>query len=114
MRSKTSSMAPAGTNRNRRTLGRSNAIRRTPVLAGQRPLFTGSDHGAAIRLTPKHFGAREQGGGWGPSSEAFLRMNERMLAQMDVRLELRSSKDGPNVFLIPGANAGAVPLRSAT
>ena len=102
----------AATRNSRRAFARTTASRRAPALADQKPLFRGTDHGHPIRLRPDDFGARQQGGGWGPSAEAFLRLNEPALSLLDVRAELRSSNTGPQVVLLPGARAGAIPLRS--
>lgn len=89
-------------------------MRRAPVLPGQKPLFTGTDHGHPIRVAAELFGARQQGGGWGAGAESFIRLNQSALERLDVRADLRSAPDGPQVLLIPGERAGAVPLRSAT
>jgi hypothetical protein len=64
-------------------------------------------------LRPDAFAPVQRGGGWGPFVESFLRMNEEALAKLDVSHQLRSSDVGVQLELVPGAHAGAIPLRSA-
>lgn len=79
----------------------------------QRPLLCAVDHGHPLTVTPDFFAPTQRGGGWGPFSETFLRMNETPLRALDVRAELSPSHEGAAVCLVPGGHAGAIPLRSA-
>lgn len=92
-------------------------MRVAPRHAGHVPapkrLFRATDHGRAVTVDPEHFAPAQRGGGWGPFAEGFLRMNESALTRLDVRPEIASSDAGVRLALIPGARAGAIPLRSA-
>jgi hypothetical protein len=82
--------------------------------AGQpKPLAKARDHGRAIVIEADAFAPAQRGGGWGPFAEAFLRLNEAALTRLDVRAQIGSAESGVTLSLIPGARAGAVPLRSA-
>jgi hypothetical protein len=64
-------------------------------------------------LSPEAFAPVQRGGGWGPFVESFLRVNEAALAKLDVSPLVRSTDAGVNLSLLPGARAGAIPLRSS-
>lgn len=84
---------------------------RAGVALRQKPLFVATDHGRPVRLPPKIFSVPERGGYWGVASEPFFRLNEQALALLDARVELTTTATGPQLQLVPGGKAGAVPLR---
>jgi len=101
---------------------RRRAFRRLPARAAprhagagpdQKRLLRASDHGRSVVLDAELFAPAQRGGGWGAFADAFLRLNEKTLAKLDVVLEVTSSESGVRLSLIPGGSAGAVPLRSA-
>ena len=79
----------------------------------QKQLFKARDYGPGVTLRAEVFAPAQRGGGWGPFAESFLRMNERALSNLEVKAEIGSSESGVRVVLVPGARAGAIPLRSA-
>lgn len=79
----------------------------------QKPLFKARDHGSPVTLDAEMFAPAQRGGGWGPFAESFLRINEAALSKLDVQAVIGSSDSGVRVKLVPGARAGAIPLRSA-
>lgn len=96
--------------------------RRTPARfaarhAGQAPdqtrLYKGTDHGRGVIVHPDAFAPVQRGGGWGPFVDAFLRLNGDALRKLDVSPTIRSAEHGVQIELLPGAHAGAIPLRSA-
>lgn len=89
------------------------APRHAGTAPAQKPLFKATDHGRAVTVDAEAFAPAQRGGGWGPFAESFLRMNEAMLAKLDVKAEVGSSDAGVRLRLVPGGRAGAVPLRSA-
>ena len=62
---------------------------------------------------PDAFAPVQHGGGWGPFVDAFLRLNGDALRKLDVSPTIRSAEHGVQIELLPGAHAGAIPLRSA-
>ena len=62
---------------------------------------------------PDAFAPVQRGGGWGPFVDAFLRLNGDALRKLDVSPTIRSAEHGVQIELLPGAHAGAIPLRSA-
>jgi hypothetical protein len=66
-----------------------------------------------VIVGPNFFAPAQRGGGWGPFSETFLRMNEASLRALDVKADLAPSSEGGSIRLVPGGRAGAIPLRSA-
>jgi hypothetical protein len=68
-------------------------------------LFKATDHGRGVPLDAEAFAPAQRGGGWGPFSESFLRMNEQTLAKLEVRAEIGSSDSGVRVTLVPGQRA---------
>lgn len=79
----------------------------------QKPVLTATDHGQPVRVRPADFAPASRTGGWGGFAESFLRFNEATLRELDVVANLVASHPEPAVELLPGARAGAVPLRSA-
>ncbi len=71
------------------------------------------DHGPPVIFGPRAFAPAQRGGGWGPFSETFLRMNEASLRALDVKADLAPGPEGAAVGFVPGGRAGAIPLRSA-
>ena len=101
----------------RRAVRRPLPSRAAPRHAGtgptQKKLFKGTDHGADVALDPRLFAPAQQGGGWGPFVDAFLRLNEQALASLDLKPSISSSDAGVRLALTPGGRTGAIPLRSA-
>lgn len=64
-------------------------------------------------VRPAGFAPIQREPGWGSFAENFLRLNERALQALDVRMDLMAGSEGAMVRLTPGGRAGAVPLRSA-
>src|SRR5437016_1557231 len=89
------------------------ALRRPSPAPEQKRLIVADDHGRPIVLRPEQFAPKQQGGGWGPFTEAFLRANRDALERLDVKPELIGVPQGTVLRLVPGGRAGAVPLRSA-
>src|SRR5688572_27895126 len=99
--------------RGRRRLAARVAPRHAGAAPSQKPLFKARDHGSGVLLDPEAFAPAQRGGGWGPFSDSFLRMNETALVQLDVTPEISSSDSGVQLRLVPGERAGAIALRSA-
>jgi 5-methylcytosine-specific restriction endonuclease McrBC regulatory subunit McrC len=78
-----------------------------------RGLLRAVDHGRPVVVSPELFAPPQRGGGWGNFIEPFIRLNERALRALDVQPEIRTGESGATLALLPGARAGAVPLRSA-
>jgi hypothetical protein len=99
----------------RRTLrlSRAKAQRHGLTAPSQKPLLTAIDHGPAVTVPPALFAPAQRERGWGPFAEMFLRMNEASLRALDVRGESTATSEGASVRLVPAAQAGAIPLRSA-
>ncbi len=89
----------------------SNKWRPPPIREGK-PLFVGVDHGSPVTIPPGNFALSPRQGGWGPYADTFMRFNEDAFHAIDVRPEITSGVDGPVMKLIPGARAGAMPLKS--
>jgi hypothetical protein len=87
--------------------------RATPRVGDQQKLITSVDHGGARVIDPAHFAPKQQGGGWGPFIDSFLRLNERALQALDIQPEIAGSATGAVLRLKPAGRAGAIPLRSA-
>lgn len=87
----------------------SRASARVPA---QKPLLVGDDHGPAITVPAETFAPRSQERGWGGFAESFLRTNEQAFRELGIEPQIDASVAGTVVRLIPGAQAGAVPLRS--
>jgi len=66
-----------------------------------------------VIVHPDAFAPVQRGGGWGPFVDAFLRLNGDALRKLDVSPTIRSAEHGVQIELLPGAHAGAIPLRSA-
>lgn len=79
----------------------------------QKPLFVGTDHGYPIIVPADCFAPKQQGNGWGPFAESFLRANELTFKYLDIQPEVGASSQGAVIRLYPGGRAGAMPLRSA-
>lgn len=79
----------------------------------QNPLFVGTDHGNPISLAADYFAPKQQGGGWGPFAESFLRANEEAFKCLELAPEIGAGSQGTVIRLRPGGRAGAMPLRSA-
>lgn len=103
-------------------LPRRKSLRRLPARvaprhAGSAPdqkrLYRASDHGRAIALDPELFAPAQRGGGWGGFADSFIRLNEKVLARLDVSAEASPSDSGVRLTLVPGSRSGAIPLRSA-
>jgi hypothetical protein len=97
----------------RRSLPWQNVPRLARAARRQKPLYKVRDHGSGVEIDAEAFVPAQRGGGWGPFIEAFLRMNESTLAELDVRVQLGPAEAGTRLSLIPRGRAGAVPLRSA-
>lgn len=109
-------MAESGATPQRRRAGRwpqRKTQRHGLIAPSQKPLLTATDHGPPVIVPPEIFAPVQRDGGWGPFSEAFLRMNEASLRALDVRGELAAGSGGASVRLVPAGHAGAIPLRSA-
>lgn len=104
---------PSAGSRPRRRLPSRVAPRHPGAAPQQKPLLKATDHGAGVVLDAATFAPAQRGGGWGPFAEAFLRMNQAALSQLDVHAETSSAEAGVRLKLVPGGRAGAVPLRSA-
>lgn len=89
------------------------ALRRPALPPEQKRLLVADDHGRPLTLRPEQFAPRQQGGGWGPFTEAFLRANRLALEALELKPELVGTPQGAVLRLVPGGRAGAVPLRSA-
>jgi len=85
---------------------------RTRAALRVRPLFSASDHGRPITLPHEPFVASGQRG-WDSGADAFARINEIALRELNVTCGIVATRDGLDVQLTPGDRAGAVPLRSA-
>src|SRR5262245_40376076 len=79
----------------------------------QRTLLTALDHGHPVRVKQADFAPTSRTGSWGTFADSFLRFNERALRDLDVTPNLVASQPEPTIELLPGARAGAIPLRSA-
>jgi len=79
----------------------------------QKPLFVGTDHGNPITISAEYFAPKQQGGGWGPFAESFLRANDLAFKHLELQLEVGASSQGTIIRLHPGGRAGAMPLCSA-
>jgi len=79
----------------------------------QRPLFVGTDHGHPITVSADCFAPKQQGGGWGPFAESFLRTNDIAFKNLELQPEVGVNSQGSIIRLHPGGRAGAMPLRSA-
>jgi hypothetical protein len=79
----------------------------------QKPLLIATDHGQPVVISPRLFAPKQERGGWGPAADTFLRMNEKALATLDVRPEIAARPSGPEVQVVPGGSAGAIPLRAS-
>lgn len=85
-----------------------------PVAPAQRPMYSGVDHGRPISIRQVDFLHRAtRTGSWGSFAESFVRFNESPLRELDVAIELTPTSGEPAIQLLPGARAGAIPLRSA-
>lgn len=89
------------------------APRHAGAAPNQKPLIRATDHGRGVPLDPEVFAPAQRGGGWGAFADAFLRMNEKALARLNVSAEVGSSDSGVRLALVPGSRTGAIPLRSA-
>ena len=97
-----------------RSPGRWSSLRRTfAPVANQQPLLKAVDHGSPVLLRPAGFAPTQREPGWGSFAESFLRLNERALQALEVRMDLTAGSEGAMVRLTPGGRAGAIPLRSA-
>lgn len=95
------------------------AARRRPAhsrgparVAAQKPLLIAEDHGAVLTVSPDHFTPKTQERGWGSYAETFLRTNEQAFRELGIEPHIDAGAAGTVVRLIPGAQAGAMPLRS--
>src|SRR5262245_5736638 len=79
----------------------------------QKPLLVATDHGHPVVISPRFFAPKQERGGWGPAADTFLRMNQNAFATLDVRPEITARPSGPEVRIVPGGSAGAIPLRAA-
>lgn len=95
----------------RRRFSDRTTIRRRPREA--RPLYATVDHGHPVVIRQTDFAPASRSGSWGTFAESFIRFNERPLHELDVQLELAPAAPEPTIRLVPGARAGAAPLRSA-
>jgi hypothetical protein len=99
--------------RSRTRAPRAAPVRPPPRIAPPKSLYAATDHGAGVVIAPDPFAPAQRSGGWGPFLDAFLRANERALATLDVRAEIRGAEEGATLRLVPAGRAGAIPLRSA-
>ncbi|MFO0757877.1 MAG: hypothetical protein U0359_15380 [Byssovorax sp.] len=100
--------------RSRSTGGAARPAPRSPPRIGPpKPLYATTDHGAGIVVAPELFAPLQRNGGWGPFLDPFLHANERALALLDVRPEIKGGSDGAVLRLVPSGRAGAIPLRSS-
>ncbi len=86
-------------------------VRRRPREA--KPLYAAVDHGRPLVIRQADFAPASRSGSWGTFAESFVRFNERSLKELDVQLDLAAAVPEPTIRLVPGARAGAAPLRSA-
>lgn len=86
---------------------------RTRQRGSSQRTITLVDHGQPVRVPPGIFAAAGRTGGWGPSAESFLRLNERAFGLLDVKARMVASQPESVVELAPGRCSGAIPLRSA-
>ncbi len=89
------------------------ALRRPSPAPEQKQLLVADDHGRPLTLRPEQFAPKQQGGGWGPFTDSFLRANRDALEGLELKPELVGTAQGAVLRLAPGGRAGAVPLRSA-
>jgi hypothetical protein len=77
----------------------------------QRPLYAGVDHGHPVALPADVLlhGSRD---GWGALADRFQSLNRSAFNALDLQIRLDSNLTGSRLHVIPGARAGAVPLRS--
>src|SRR4051794_9577419 len=87
--------------------------RSTGRAPAQRPLYRGVDHGHPVQVKQSDFAPATRGGSWGTFAESFIRFNELAFRELDVRPDIIGAQPEPTIQLIPGARAGAIPLRSA-
>lgn len=81
-------------------------------VAAQKALLVADDHGAALTVSPEHFAPKTQERGWGSFAESFLRTNEQAFRELGIEPRIDAGVAGTVVRLVPGAQAGAMPLRS--
>ena len=79
----------------------------------QQALIPATDHGRPVVVDPANYAPKQQGGGWGPFADRFLRLNESALQALDIQPEVAAGSQGVILRLHPAGRAGAVPLRSA-
>jgi hypothetical protein len=86
------------------------------LVRRQLPLYTASDNGIAVTISPEAFAGAPSGarraGDWGGFADAFLKLNQKALAALDVTPETAADASGFTLRLRPGGRTGAVPLRS--
>jgi hypothetical protein len=95
----------------RRSFPDRGTVRRHPPET--KPLYAAVDHGHPLVIRQTHFAPASRSGSWGRFAESFIQFNEHSLAELDVQVELVPGALEPAIRLVPGARAGAVPLRSA-
>jgi hypothetical protein len=81
-------------------------------VAAPKPLMIADDHGPALTVSPDHFAPKTQDRGWGAFAETFLRTNDQAFRELQIEPRVEAGATGSVVRLIPGALAGAMPLRS--
>lgn len=96
--------------RRRAPVGRPLPWRPQPPAPGK-PLVCLLDHGPPATLGGDRFLPGNERN-WDRFAEAFLRLNEPALAALDVRTEVAAERERVVLRLVPGARAGAMPLRS--
>ena len=76
-----------------------------------RPLLSSTDHGHPIDLPAAVFlqGGRD---GWESLADRFIDSNRRALDALELTASVDTSLSGARLRLLPGARAGAIPLRS--
>jgi len=78
-----------------------------------KPLLEATDNGHPVVVPAQRFASPRSGSDWGPYAETFLRLNEEAFKALGARGQVVGTSFGQSVQIVPGARAGAIPLKSA-